>query len=70
LAEANEPEDGLAAETVLGLDNVPLDLPVAGVGPRVLAAFLDYLLQASFWSSGSSWRLRLFALSAGASASW
>lgn len=45
LAEANEPEDGLAAETVLGLDNVPLDLPVAGVGPRVLAAFLDYLLQ-------------------------
>ncbi|HKD18455.1 MAG TPA: RDD family protein [Thermoanaerobaculia bacterium] len=45
MAEANEPEDGLAAETVLGLDNVPLDLPVAGVGPRVLAAFLDYLLQ-------------------------
>lgn len=45
MAEANEPEDGLAAETVLGLDNVPLDLPVASVGPRVLAAFLDYLLQ-------------------------
>jgi uncharacterized RDD family membrane protein YckC len=30
--------------TVLGLDNVPLDLPVAGVGSRALAAFLDYLL--------------------------
>jgi uncharacterized RDD family membrane protein YckC len=33
-----------APETVLGLDNVPLDLPVAGVGTRVLAAFLDYLV--------------------------
>jgi uncharacterized RDD family membrane protein YckC len=30
--------------TVLGLDNVPLELPVAGVGSRALAAFLDYLL--------------------------
>ena len=30
--------------TVLGLDNVPLDLPVAGVGSRALAAFLDYLV--------------------------
>jgi uncharacterized RDD family membrane protein YckC len=45
LAEANELADGVAAETVLGLDNVPLVLPVAGAGPRVLAAFLDYLLQ-------------------------
>ena len=45
MAEANEPGAGIAAETVLGLDNVPLDLPLAGVGSRVLAAFLDYLLQ-------------------------
>jgi len=30
--------------TVLGLDNVPLELPVAGPGSRSLAAFLDYLL--------------------------
>ena len=30
--------------TVLGLDNVPLDLPVAGVASRALAAFLDYLV--------------------------
>ena len=30
--------------TVLGLDNVPLDLPIAGAGSRALAAFLDYLL--------------------------
>jgi uncharacterized RDD family membrane protein YckC len=33
-----------AAETILALDNVPLELPVAGVGSRVLAGFLDYLL--------------------------
>jgi uncharacterized RDD family membrane protein YckC len=45
LADGNEPGAGIAAETVLGLDNVPLDLPVAGVGSRVLAAFVDYLLQ-------------------------
>ena len=30
--------------TVLGLDNVPLELPIAGAGSRTLAAFLDYLL--------------------------
>ncbi len=30
--------------TVLAIDNVPLELPVAGPGSRVLAAFLDYLL--------------------------
>lgn len=35
-------------ETVLGLDNVPLALPVAGVGPRALAAFVDYVLVAIF----------------------
>jgi len=36
---------GISAETVLGLDNAPLTLPVAGVGSRVLAAFLDGLIQ-------------------------
>jgi len=30
--------------TVLALDNVPVELPVARVGSRVLAAFLDYLV--------------------------
>lgn len=45
MADANEPGAGVAAETVLGLDNVPLDLPLAGVGSRVLAAFVDYGLQ-------------------------
>lgn len=29
---------------LLGIDNIRLDLPVAGVGSRVLAATLDYLL--------------------------
>lgn len=29
---------------VLGLDNIPIDLPVAGVGSRVLASFIDHLL--------------------------
>lgn len=30
--------------TVLGLDNIPLELPIAGAGSRALSAFLDYLL--------------------------
>jgi uncharacterized RDD family membrane protein YckC len=36
----NEPAEG----RILGLDNVPLDLPVAGAPSRVLASFLDYLV--------------------------
>src|SRR5258708_25137326 len=35
---------GPSETTVLGLDNVPLDLPIAGAGSRALAAFLDYLV--------------------------
>ncbi len=31
-------------ESILGLDNIRLDLPVASVGSRSLAAFLDYLV--------------------------
>jgi uncharacterized RDD family membrane protein YckC len=63
---------------VLGLDNAPLALPVAGVGSRVLAAFLDGLFQmllqiawliASFaWAARSSapdaWRFVLWAAGA------
>jgi uncharacterized RDD family membrane protein YckC len=30
-------------ESILGLDNIRLDLPIAGIGSRSLAAFLDYL---------------------------
>jgi uncharacterized RDD family membrane protein YckC len=35
---------GPSETTVLGLDNVPLDLPIAGAGSRALAVFLDYLV--------------------------
>jgi len=31
-------------ESILGLDNIRLDLPIAGIGSRSLAAFLDYLV--------------------------
>jgi uncharacterized RDD family membrane protein YckC len=43
--ERATPDRG-GAGTVLGLDNVPLDLPIAGVGSRVLAAAIDYAIQA------------------------
>jgi uncharacterized RDD family membrane protein YckC len=33
-----------AEATVLGLDNIAIELPIAGAGSRALAAFLDYLL--------------------------
>ena len=33
----------MGVESILGLDNIRLDLPVAGLGSRSLAAFLDYL---------------------------
>jgi uncharacterized RDD family membrane protein YckC len=35
---------GPSETTVLGLDNVPRDLPIAGAGSRALAVFLDYLV--------------------------
>ena len=41
---------------ILGLDNVPLELPLAGVGSRTLAALLDYLLLLTllgvWWTGG------------------
>ncbi len=36
--------DSLPAETVLGIDNVPVTLPVARMGSRVLACFIDYVV--------------------------
>ena len=36
----------LGHESILGLDNIRLELPVASVGSRSLAAFLDYLILA------------------------
>lgn len=44
-AEASTPEAGVGSpERVLGLDNVPIDLPVSRVGSRILAATVDYTL--------------------------
>jgi uncharacterized RDD family membrane protein YckC len=43
-------------ESILGLDNIRLDLPVAGLGSRSLAAFLDYIglgLVALAWIVGA-----------------
>lgn len=65
----------IAAETVLGLDNAPLTLPVAGVGSRVLAALADGLIQGilqigwliacfGFWGSGHAWRYVVYAFGA------
>jgi uncharacterized RDD family membrane protein YckC len=34
----------IGRESILGLDNIRLDLPVAGLGSRSLAAFLDYVV--------------------------
>jgi uncharacterized RDD family membrane protein YckC len=42
-------------ESILGLDNIRLDLPVAGLGSRSLAAFLDYIglgIVAAVWIVG------------------
>jgi uncharacterized RDD family membrane protein YckC len=48
-------------EVVYGLDNVPLELPLARVGSRVLAAFLDYLL---FAAVAVAWVLAALAVAA------
>lgn len=41
---------------ILGLDNVPLELPLAGVGSRILAAIVDYaillVLIGLWWTAG------------------
>jgi len=36
----------IGRESILGLDNIRLDLPVAGLGSRSLSAFLDYVVLA------------------------
>ncbi|MEW6366901.1 MAG: RDD family protein [Acidobacteriota bacterium] len=36
--------ESLPAETVLGIDNVPITLPIARMGSRVLACFIDYIV--------------------------
>jgi hypothetical protein len=48
-------DDVTSEATVLGLDNIPLELPVAGAGSRALSAALDYLIVGILvvrWGSG------------------
>ncbi|MGH9323181.1 MAG: RDD family protein, partial [Vicinamibacteria bacterium] len=55
-------------ETIFALDNVPLELPIAGAASRSLAAFLDYLLLgtlAVFWLLGSTLGLGSLGLEGG-----
>jgi uncharacterized RDD family membrane protein YckC len=50
------------AEALFALDNVRLDLPIAGAGSRALAAFLDYLLLGflmTLWFFGAFFGLSL-----------
>ena len=70
------PEGLAAGDAVLGLDNVRLDLPLAGLGSRGLAVFLDMVMLlvlttlwgmlmmtfASFSSLGSGWIYAIFGL--------
>ncbi|HEX9735176.1 MAG TPA: RDD family protein [Thermoanaerobaculia bacterium] len=53
---------------ILGLDNVPLELPIAGVGSRTLAGLVDYLLLLAllgvWWTAGLA-TMGLFALAQG-----
>lgn len=53
---------------ILGLDNVPLELPLAGVGSRTLAALVDYLLLLTLlgvWWTGGIVTMGLFDLAQG-----
>ena len=67
-----EPSSGTAdpyrEEMVLGLDNVQLDLPVAGLGSRSLACFLDTVLLSFLvviWLVGSTAALAWTGVGAG-----
>jgi uncharacterized RDD family membrane protein YckC len=59
---------GRESETIFALDNVPLDLPIAGAASRSLAAFIDYLLLGGLgvlWLLGS-----MLALGFGLDGGW
>src|SRR6266545_7510245 len=53
-------------ESILGLDNIRLELPIAGVGSRTLAAFFDYLL---LWFLAFAWFI-LWGLALSDAGSW
>lgn len=38
-----DPEDPIPSDQILGLDNIALELPIAGIGSRGLAVTFDYL---------------------------
>ncbi len=54
-------------ESILGLDNIQLELPVASVGSRSLAAFLDYVILTAV---GFAWILVVAFAIAPLSATW
>jgi len=53
-------------ESILGLDNIRLELPIAGVGSRTLAGFLDYLI---LWFLAFAWFI-LWGLALSDAGSW
>jgi uncharacterized RDD family membrane protein YckC len=66
------PEDGILpdrdSETIFALDNVPLELPIAGAASRSLAASIDYVLLGMM---GILWLLAsMFLLSFGLDGGW
>lgn len=56
MSAASPVDDRAPDQTVLAMDNIPLALPVAGVGSRALAASLDYILVGAIgvaWVAGA-----------------
>jgi uncharacterized RDD family membrane protein YckC len=53
-------------ESILGLDNIRLELPIAGVGSRTLAALLDYIV---LWALVILW-LIVWGVSFSAAGAW
>lgn len=47
---SSENDAGLGREAVLGMDSIPLELPLAGLGSRLLAAGIDYFVLAFLWT--------------------
>lgn len=61
----SSPAGDLARETVLGLDNIALDLPIAGLGSRVLSAAIDYFVLFLLLLLGLAVAITTVALSGG-----
>jgi uncharacterized RDD family membrane protein YckC len=59
MSAAPPANDRAPDHTVLAMDNIPLALPVAGVGSRALAASLDYILVGAI---GIAWMVGAFYL--------